>query len=91
MGHLSIRPALFGCSLVQRLTDRKICSSSPPPNLYEFFMDFLDQFYAPPFSMRDGLECLFGEALMQDIFWILVTIAFFGVGIAYVHFCERVK
>jgi hypothetical protein len=54
-------------------------------------MDFLDQFYAPPFSMRDGLECLFGEALMQDIFWILVTIAFFGVGIAHVHFCERVK
>jgi len=28
---------------------------------------------------------------MEDIFWIVVTIAFFGVGIAYVHFCERVK
>jgi len=28
---------------------------------------------------------------MQDIFWIVVTITFFAVGIAYVHFCERVK
>jgi hypothetical protein len=33
----------------------------------------------------------FWRSAMQDIFWILVTIAFFGVGIAYVHFCERVK
>jgi hypothetical protein len=29
--------------------------------------------------------------VMQDILWILATIAFFAVGIAYVHFCERVK
>ena len=29
--------------------------------------------------------------LMQDLLWIAVTIAFFAVGIAYVHFCERVK
>jgi len=28
---------------------------------------------------------------MQDILWIAVTIAFFALSIAYVHFCERVK
>ena len=28
---------------------------------------------------------------MQDVFWIAVTIAFFALSIAYVHFCERVK
>jgi len=28
---------------------------------------------------------------MEDIFWIIVTIAFFAVSIAYVRFCERVK
>jgi len=31
------------------------------------------------------------ESIMQDVFWIAVTIAFFAVAIAYVHFCERVK
>ena len=31
------------------------------------------------------------ENTMQDVFWIAVTIAFFAVGIAYVHFCDRVK
>jgi len=28
---------------------------------------------------------------MQDALWIAVTIAFFAVSIAYVHFCDRVK
>jgi len=28
---------------------------------------------------------------MQDVLWIGVTIAFFALSIAYVHFCERVK
>jgi len=28
---------------------------------------------------------------MQDIFWIVVTIAFFILSIAYVRFCERMK
>jgi len=28
---------------------------------------------------------------MQDVLWIAVTIAFFALSIAYVHFCERVK
>jgi len=28
---------------------------------------------------------------MQDIVWIVVTIAFFVVSIAYVRFCDRVK
>jgi len=28
---------------------------------------------------------------MQDVLWILVTIGFFAVSIAYVHFCDRVK
>jgi hypothetical protein len=59
MGHLQIRPALFLRSLVQQVTDRRIRSlRTSPANLYEFFMDFLDQFYAPPFSMNDspGIE-----------------------------------
>jgi len=29
--------------------------------------------------------------IMQDLVYVLVTIAFFVVSIAYVHFCERVK
>jgi len=28
---------------------------------------------------------------MQDLLWITVTIVFFGLAIAYVHFCDRVK
>jgi len=28
---------------------------------------------------------------MQDIIWITVTVAFFALSIAYVHFCERMK
>jgi hypothetical protein len=32
-----------------------------------------------------------GDELMQDVLWIAVTIAFFALSIAYVHFCERVK
>jgi len=28
---------------------------------------------------------------MQDVLWIAVTVAFFALSIAYVHFCERVK
>ena len=32
-----------------------------------------------------------GDLDMQDILWIAVTIAFFALSIAYVHFCERVK
>jgi len=28
---------------------------------------------------------------MQDLLWIVVTIAFFATSIAYVHFCDRVK
>ena len=31
------------------------------------------------------------ESIMQDVLWIAVTVAFFAVAIAYVHFCERVK
>jgi hypothetical protein len=38
-------------------------------------------------SKRD----LFQETSMQDILWIAVTVAFFAIAIAYVHFCERVK
>jgi hypothetical protein len=40
----------------------------PQPNLYEFFMNFLDQFYARPFLIKDGLECFFGEALCKTSF-----------------------
>jgi len=28
---------------------------------------------------------------MQDAIWVAVTIAFFAVSVAYVHFCDRVK
>jgi len=28
---------------------------------------------------------------MEDILWIVITIAFFALSIAYVRFCERVK
>lgn len=28
---------------------------------------------------------------MQDLFWTVVTIAFFAVSVAYVRFCDRLK
>ena len=28
---------------------------------------------------------------MQDILWVAVTIGFFAISIAYVHFCDRMK
>jgi len=28
---------------------------------------------------------------MQDIVYLAITVAFFAVSIAYVHFCDRVK
>jgi hypothetical protein len=31
------------------------------------------------------------EINMQDILWILVTIAFFALSVGYVHFCDRLK
>ena len=31
------------------------------------------------------------EEIMQDVLWILVTIAFFVLSIGYVRFCDRVK
>jgi hypothetical protein len=34
---------------------------------------------------------LIEETFMQDLPWIAVTIGFFAVAIAYVHFCDRVK
>jgi hypothetical protein len=39
---------------------------------------------------RDN-DLLSGDRRMQDILWIVVTVAFFTLSIAYVHFCERVK
>ena len=38
-----------------------------------------------------SIKLCFGDELMQDVLWIAVTIAFFALSIAYVHFCERVK
>jgi hypothetical protein len=29
--------------------------------------------------------------MMQDVIWILVSIAFFALSIAYVRFCDRVR
>jgi hypothetical protein len=37
------------------------------------------------------MEFLKTEIKMQDVVWLVVTIAFFALSIAYVHFCERVK
>ena len=34
---------------------------------------------------------VFLETSMQDVLWVAVTVAFFVLSIAYVHFCERVK
>jgi hypothetical protein len=31
------------------------------------------------------------ERTMQDVVWIVVTIAFFAASIAYVRFCDRMK
>jgi len=42
-------------------------------------------------SRPNELGLFSGDWIMQDIFWIAVTIAFFALSIAYVHFCERVK
>jgi len=28
---------------------------------------------------------------MEDVIWIVVTVAFFALSIAYVRFCDRVK
>lgn len=39
----------------------------------------------------DRTRISFPETSMQDLLWIVVTVAFFAVSIAYVHFCERVK
>ena len=37
-------------------------------------------------------QCFYSEIkIMQDILWIAVSITFFALSIAYVHFCERVK
>ena len=37
------------------------------------------------------MPAVFMEVAMQDLLWVMVTIAFFALSIAYVHFCERVK
>jgi hypothetical protein len=31
------------------------------------------------------------EALMQDVLFTVITIGFFALSIAYVHFCDRVR
>jgi len=36
-------------------------------------------------------EFIFWRSDMQDALWIAVTIAFFAVSLAYVHFCDRLK
>ena len=35
------------------------------------------------------VEC--PESKMQDIIFVAVTVAFFALSLAYVHFCDRVK
>ena len=29
--------------------------------------------------------------MMEDVMWLLVTIAFFALSIGYVHFCDRLR
>jgi preprotein translocase subunit SecG len=31
------------------------------------------------------------EDIMQDVLWVVATVAFFAVSIVYVHFCDRLK
>ena len=31
------------------------------------------------------------RGFMQDVFWIVVTVAFFALSIGYVEFCDRMK
>jgi hypothetical protein len=38
-----------------------------------------------------GQHLIRRSKMMQDVLWIAVTVAFFALSIAYVHFCERVK
>jgi hypothetical protein len=62
--------------------------------LYEIFMDFLEQIYAPRFPMNVAhgvLNSVIRRYRMQDLVYVFITVAFFAVSIAYVHFCERVK
>ena len=40
--------------------------------------------------MLSSVQQRCGE-LMADVIWIVVTIAFFILSIAYVEFCERMK
>jgi hypothetical protein len=50
------------------------------------------EFVVRSYSMFLRVHALSGGDLdMQDILWIAVTIGFFALSIAYVHFCERVK
>jgi hypothetical protein len=32
-----------------------------------------------------------GEVLVQDLIFVVATVAFFALSIAYVHFCYRLK
>ncbi len=34
---------------------------------------------------------LTAEGSMQDLLWIVVTVAFFAISIGYVEFCDRIK
>ena len=34
---------------------------------------------------------IFGRSVMEDVIWILVTIAFFALSIGYVRFCDRMR
>ena len=32
-----------------------------------------------------------GETFMQDIIFVVVTLAFFAIALAYVRFCDRIR
>jgi hypothetical protein len=43
-------------------------------------------------ELPDDVSPVFAEVdLMADIGFLLATVAFFALSIAYVHFCERIK
>jgi hypothetical protein len=40
---------------------------------------------------REAQEVSSGDAGMQDLIYVAITLAFFVVSIAYVEFCDRIK
>ena len=63
--------------------------------VYDFFINSLPRFYRDRFQIRAVLKPRNSFAIrrcsVRDLVYIAITIAFFLVSIAYVHFCDRLK